>query len=112
MCALTDAAVNGEGMLIDDIAVDAAGYSSDFEKDEGGWIADGFVRVQNALPQTFRLAMIKEGSNTTVEMIELNEDQTVEIPISIGGDVRSLTLAVSGTTRFTREEGSYTFEMK
>ena len=109
---VTDAAVNGEGMLIDDISVDAVNYFSDFESDGGGWVADGFVRVQNALPQTFRLALIKEGSTTTVEMIEVSDDQTAEIPISIGGDVDSITLVVSGTTRFTREVGSYTVEIK
>jgi hypothetical protein len=109
---VTDAAVNGEGMLIDDISVDAINYFTDFESDEGGWVADGFARVQNALPQTFRLALIKQGSTTTVEMIEVNEDQTAEIPISIGGDVENVTLVVSGTTRFTREEAGYTVEIK
>jgi hypothetical protein len=109
---VTDAAVNGEGMLIDDVSVDAINYFTDFESDEGGWVADGFARVQNALPQTFRLALIKQGSTTTVEMIEVNEDQTAEIPISIGGEVDSVTLVVSGTTRFTREEAGYTVEIK
>ena len=109
---ITDLAVNGEGMLIDDVSVDAVNYFSDFESDDGGWVADGFVRVQNALPQTFRLMLIKEGSTTTVEPIEVSEDQTAEIPISIGGDVDSVTLVISGTTRFTREEGSYSVEVK
>ena len=109
---VTDAAVNGEGMLIDDVSVEAIDYFSDFETDDGGWEADGFVRVQNALPQTYRLALIKEGSITTVEMIEVGDDQTAEIPISIGGDVDSITLVVSGTTRFTREVGSYTVEIR
>ena len=99
-------------MLIDDVSVDAIGYFTDFESDDGGWVADGFVRVQNALPQTFRLALIKEGPTTTVEMIEVSEEQTAEIPLSIGGDVDSVTLVVSGTTRFTREVGSYTIEIK
>jgi hypothetical protein len=31
-------------------------YSTDFEADDGGWTAVGFVRVNNVLPQTFRLA--------------------------------------------------------
>jgi hypothetical protein len=109
---VTDAAVNGEGMLIDDVSVEAIDYFSDFETDDGGWTPDGFVRVQNALPQTFRLALVKEGQTTTVEMIAVSEDQTVEIPLSIGGEVDSITLVVSGTTRFTRGEASYTIEIK
>ena len=109
---VTDAAVNGEGMLIDDISVKAVDYFTDFETDDGGWVANGFVRVQNALPQTFQLALIKEGANTIVEKIEVSDDQTAEIPISLGGDVESVTLVVSGTTRFTREPGSYTIEIR
>jgi immune inhibitor A len=109
---VTDAAVNGEGMLIDDVRVEAVDYFSDFEADDGGWDAQGFVRVQNALPQTFRLALVKEGAVTTVEMIPLNPDQTAEIPLSIGGEVQSVTLVVTGTTRFTNEVGSYTVEVR
>jgi len=109
---VTDAAVNGEGMLIDDISVEAIDYFTDFESDDGGWAMNGFAHVQNALPQTFRLALIRHGSNTTVEMIEVSDDQTAEIPISIGGDVDSVTLVVSGTTRFTREVGSYEVEIR
>jgi len=45
-------------------------------------------------------------------MIELDDDQTAEIPISIGGDVDNVTLIVTGTTRFTREVGSYTIEIR
>ncbi|OQX64615.1 MAG: hypothetical protein B5M51_03180 [Anaerolinea sp. 4484_236] len=110
---VTDAAVNGEGMLIDDIRIEAVDYFSDFESDNGGWEADGFVRVQNVLPQTFRLALILKGSSgTTVEMIEVSEDQTAEIPLSLGGDYDEAILVVTGTTRFTRELANYSIEIK
>lgn len=107
---LTDAAVNGEGLLLDDVKVDAAGYSSDFEADEGGWQAEGFVRVQNVLPQTFGLALIKT-SDSSVTMIQLSEDQTAEIPISLKAGEKAY-LVVSGTTRFTRETGTYQIEVR
>ena len=99
-------------MLIDDVNIDAINYFSDFESDEGGWKADGFVRVENALPQTFRLELIKKGTTTTVEPIDLNNDQTADIPISIGNGVDNVTLVVSGTTRFTRAEASYSVQIK
>lgn len=107
---ITDAAVNGEGFMVDDIRVDAAGYSSDFEADEGGWAAEGFVRIQNALPQTFGLALILT-SDSSVTMIPLNPDQTAEIPISLQSG-ETAYLVVSGTTRFTRETASYQIEIK
>ncbi len=107
---ITDAAVNGEGFMVDDIRVDAAGYSSDFEADEGGWTAEGFVRIQNALPQTFGLALVLP-SDSSVTMIPLNPDQTAEIPISLQAG-ETAYLVVSGTTRFTRETASYQIEIK
>ncbi len=108
---VTDAAVNGEGFMLDDVAVPEAGYFTDFESDDGGWSAQGFVRIQNALPQTFRLSLIRLGRGTTVEQIELPADNQVEIPIEIGGDVRRIILVVSGTTRFTRQPALYTMEI-
>lgn len=109
---VTDAAVNGEGLMLDDISIPAIDYFADFESDDGGWQADGFARVQNLLPQTFRLALIYKGQDTRVETIELPADQVIEIPISIGGDVDEFILTVSGTTRFTREVGVYSVEIR
>lgn len=109
---VTDAAVNGEGFLIDDVRVDAVGYSTDFETDDGGWVGNGFVRVENVLPQTFRLALVIEGRDgTSVQMIELTADQIAEIPLSLESGERAI-LVVSGTTRFTRELAAYQVEVR
>lgn len=107
---VTDAAVNGEGFLLDDVRIEAAGYSSDFEADDGGWVAEGFVRVQNVLPQTFGLALVLTG-DSSVTMVPLNEDQTAEISISLQRGEKAY-LVVAGTTRFTRELASYQFEIR
>ncbi len=97
---ITDAAVNGEGFLLDDVRVDAAGYTSDFEADDG-WTAAGFARVQNVLPQTFRLSLIVKGDTTTVTQIPVNADQTAEFPFSLKPGEEAI-LIVTGTTRYTR----------
>lgn len=109
---ITDAAVNGEGLLLDDIRVDAIGYASDFESDLGGWEANGFVRAQNILPQTFRLALIiQSGGETTVQYVDVNADQTVDIPLTLeAGD--TITLIITGTTRFTRATATYSIEIR
>lgn len=107
---LTDAAINGEGFMLDDVQVDAAGYRSDFEADDGGWQAEGFVRVQNVLPQTFGLALILT-SDSSVTMIPLTEDQTAEIPLSLKAGEKAF-LVVTGATRFTRELGAYQLEIR
>lgn len=106
---ITDAAVNGEGLLIDDIAVDAIDYFEDFETGDGGWVAEGFARVTNVLPQTFRLALISFGSDTTVDIIEVPATNVLELPLEFGGEVDEVTLVVMGSTLFTRQPAGYNF---
>ena len=109
---VTDAAVLGEGFLLDDISVDAINYTSDFEMDDGGWVSEGFSRVENIIPQTFRLALIvQSGGKTTVQYIEVSADQIAEFPLSLeSGD--TVTLVITGTTRFTRESANYSIEIR
>jgi immune inhibitor A len=108
---VTDAAINGEGLLLDDVRVDAINYQSDFEADEGGWEAQGFARVDNVLPQTYRLSLILKGETTTVTNIELDLDQTVEIPLSLEPGEEAI-LIVTGTTRFTTIPAAYQIEVR
>lgn len=109
---VTDAALTMKGLLLDDVRVDAIGYTTDFEIDDGGWEAKGFVRVENVLPQTFRLALIIEhNSETTVQYIDVSTDQIADIPLSLeSGD--TATLVITGTTRFTRESANYSIKIR
>jgi hypothetical protein len=108
---VTDAAVHEDGFLLDDVQVDAINYMEDFEAGDGGWEGAGFVRIENELPQTFRLALITRGDTTAVTNIELNADQTAEIPISLGAGEEAI-LIVTGTTRFTRQPAVYQIEIR
>jgi hypothetical protein len=109
---ITDAALNGEGFLLDDVKVDAVNYHTDFETDDGGWQGAGFVRVENVLPQTYRLSLILKGANgTTVTPVTVNADQTAEVPLSLKNGEEA-TLIVTGTTRFTRQPAAYQIEIK
>lgn len=108
---VTDAAVNGEGFLLDDVSVPEIGYTADFELDNGGWEGQGWVRIQNSLPQSFRLALIYEGDQTEVEYIDVPEDGSVKIPVRIGEGVDQVVFVVTGTTRFTRQVAAYSFEL-
>ena len=108
---ITDALVNGEGFLLDDVRVDAINYQSDFEADDGGWAATGFVRVQNVLPQTYRLSLILKGDTTIVTPIALNADNTADIPFSLKNSDEAV-LIVTSTTRFTSIPAAYQIEIK
>jgi hypothetical protein len=104
---ITDAAANGEGLLLDDIRIDAIGYFNDFESDSGGWQAEGFARIENILPQKFKLALISHGSQTSVQYLELDTSNSLEIDLDFDGDTDEYTLVIMGATRFTRQSAGY-----
>jgi immune inhibitor A len=105
---VTDEGVYGDGFLLDDVAVPEIDYFTDFESDDGGWQASGFVRIQNVLPQTFRISLINFNGKTTVEKLMLSESNILDIPISIDDE---LILVISGTTRFTHQKATYQFSI-
>jgi hypothetical protein len=108
---VTDAAVNGEGLMVDDISIPETGYFEDFEQGDGGWLAAGFARIQNVLPQTFRLAIIKHGGGTSVEYVDVPSGNSVAITLDFD-ESDQITLVVMGSTRFTRQTGAYRFSFQ
>ena len=78
---ITDAAVNNEGMLVDDIAIPEIGYFTNFEESADGWEAKGWVRMDNLIPQTYRLALITFGDEIEVDLVPINDESTAEIEL-------------------------------
>ena len=108
---ITDSNVTGEGFLLDDLSIPEIGYQADFENDAAGWQAAGWARVQNVLPQTYKLALISEGDATNIQYLPLASDITANIPFTIDNTVDSVILVVSGTTRFTHQLAPYRFSV-
>jgi hypothetical protein len=109
---ITDAAVNGEGLMLDDIRIPEIGYFEDFEQGEGGWDNAGFVRIHNEIPQTYRVTLIQTSSKgTTVTPLELDDQQQLSVPLNIEPGFNA-TIVVSGTTRFTRQSARYTLQVE
>ena len=105
---ITDAAVNGEGFLVDDISVPAIGYFTDFESDDGGWESNGFIRTQNELPQTFRISLFDDSNDPVIQKFTLAAGDTISIDIDFD-EMDTVYLMVSGTTRYTRQLALYQY---
>jgi len=108
---VTDSNVTGAGFLLDDLSIPEIGYFDDFENDDAAWHADGWARIQNVLPQTYKLALISAGDVTNIQSISLASDITADIPFTIDNSVDNVVLVVSGTTRFTRQSAPYRFSV-
>jgi immune inhibitor A len=108
---ITDAGVNGNGFMLDDVSIPEVGYNSDFEFDDGGWSHSGFVRIQNSLPQTFLVTLILRGSRTQVEELILDSTQSLTRQIIPPDGTSDITLIVSGVTPSTFLEASYGFRL-
>jgi hypothetical protein len=109
---VTDAAVHGEGMVIDDVSIPEVGYFTDFEEGEDGWQGDGWLRMDNVLPQTYHLSLITSGDETSVFQISLEDDLSAEYTLNIGDQIDHVVLVVSGTSRFSRQKAAYRIQIR
>ncbi len=107
---ITDQALNEPGFIVDDIAIPEIGYAHDAESSDDGWVAAGFVRIANQLPQYFIVQVIETGGAPAVRRLELDAQQRGSLTITgLGGNKKAI-LVVSGRTPFTTEMASYTYE--
>ena len=108
---ITDAAVNGDGLLLDDLSIEAVDYQTDFESGDGGWDAAGFVRLYNQLPQTYRLVLIETGRETRIRELTLDENHSVQFEFSIEDEYSEAILIVIATARHTWQPAYYQFRL-
>jgi hypothetical protein len=108
---ITDDAVNRPGLVLDDISIPQIDYSSDFELDEGGWEAAGFIRHANVLSQRWLVQLVTFGPETTVQRLELSEDQTGAWTVPLDRDTDRAIVAISALAPVTTEWGSYSYEI-
>jgi hypothetical protein len=104
---ITDAAVNGEGFLIDDISIEAIDYVEDFEGSAPGWIAEGFVQIENELPQRMGIILLQEGGDgmSFRNIQQMPSDAAFSISAGEPGGLN--VLALSGLTQHTRMLAGY-----
>ncbi len=106
---VTDGAVNNNGFAIDDISLPEIGYTSDFEVDDGGWSAEGFVRINNVLLQPYLVQIVEVGDTTTVRKLSLDEAQQGSTIIrELGSQLKRAVVVVSGVSPYTTQKAPYT----
>ena len=105
---VTDDAVSRVGLMLDDIAIPQIGYFDDVEAGVGGWVAQGFARIDNVLPQRYLVQAIEIGDVPQVQRMSLDQANRGRLVIQdLGGTIDKVVFVVSGITPFTTEPAAY-----
>ncbi len=109
---VTDDAVNRPGWTIDDISIPEIGFYDDVEAGPGEWQAEGFVRMDNVLPQRFLVQVLELGDTVEVKTMTLNETNRGALTIEgLGTRLDQAVLIISGLTPVTSESASYEYRL-
>jgi immune inhibitor A len=108
---ITDDALNSPGWAIDDIAIPELDYQDDVEGGDGGWLAEGFIRTNNFVPQGYLVQLISFGSETTVQRLPLGEDQSARWSLALA-DADHGVLLVSALAPVTTEPANYYYRLE
>jgi hypothetical protein len=107
---VTDDATLGNGFLLDDIAIPEIGYAEDFEDSDGGWLPEGWVRVENRLRQPYVLQVISQYADGSVEverLLSADEPPQGTWEVELGGEVREIVITLSGMAPLTTEAATF-----
>ena len=108
---ITDDAINQPGWAIDDIAIPELDYYDDVESGDGGWQAEGYVRTNNFVPQGYLVQLITFGAETTVQHLNLRDDQSARWRLPLASADHAVLL-VSGLAPVTTEKTDYAYRLE
>ncbi|NWG21846.1 MAG: immune inhibitor A [Chloroflexi bacterium] len=106
---VSDAALNGPGLLLDDIRIPETGFADDAEAGDAGWQSQGFVRTTGIVPQRWILRLIRfTDGDTDVTAPDIDAQGRAEVRLAEG---ERAMLLVSAVTPFTTEPAQYRIEL-
>ena len=111
---ITDAAVNQSGFAVDDVEIVIDGtvaFSDDMETGGGDWIAEGFVRHANVLPQEWIVQLVTFGPGPKVERLIMLDATSGEWVIDLGGQQDEAVIVISALAPVTTEAATYTYTL-
>lgn len=107
---ITDAAVNQAGFALDDVEVIVDGqtlFFDDLETHTGEWIAEGFVRHANILPQTWIVQVVIDGDEPQVERLLMQNGTSGTWTIPLSSQQNEAIITISALAPVTTEVATY-----
>jgi hypothetical protein len=112
---ITDLAVNGGGLALDDIRIEADGEAlvlEDAEDENPSWNAQGFVRHANILPQDWIVQLIWNDDTPEVERLLFLDKTRGEWNLPFDNNHDEAYIAISALAPATTEIASYEYSLK
>lgn len=107
---ITDDATTQPGLVIDDVSIPEIRYSTDFETNDLSWESEGWVRINNVLPQQVWVQFAAYQGDEITNQRRLAQGENVW-KFDVNG-VDSALLAISPFAPVTVESAPYTLEIK
>lgn len=107
---ITDDAVNQPGIAIDDLSIPEIGYSSDFENGTDGWEAEGWVLIDNRLPQQAWVQVVQMSGGNFVGMERFLAPTDDTWTVTLDSRTDNMMVAVSPFAPVTTVATPYTIE--
>jgi len=107
---VTDDAVNGPGLLLDNISIPELGYTEGGEAGEGGWEAAGWALTDNKLAQKWLVQLVEVGRDgVRVQRMPVGADGRGQITTDDLSNLSDAMLIVSGLAPVTTERAKYEY---
>ncbi len=108
---VTDDALHGTGLCLDDITLAGAGFFDNAESDLGAWDSEGFIRTTYQAPQEYLLRLVQvnaDGARVTSVPIGLEATGAFSLP-GLGAD--TAVLIVAAMSNATMQPASFQLQV-
>jgi hypothetical protein len=103
--------VNHYGFAVDDLSIPEIGWNDDAEAGNKDWVAGGFIRAHNRIPQVWSVRTVEQrddGAFTVHDLAIANGTGKIEFNLD---DLKRLVVFVIGETRYTTIPANYKVEV-
>ncbi len=108
---ISDDAVTRHGMAIDDVRIPELGYADDFESGAEGWLAEGWIRTDNRLPQDGWLQAVQKRNGEIVSITRFRLG-ALEYLLPLASGVDQVLVALSPFAPVTTVPMPYTLTVE
>ncbi|MCW5850245.1 MAG: immune inhibitor A [Anaerolineae bacterium] len=111
---ITDDAVSHNNLALDNVRIPELNYQEGFERGDGGWKSEGWVRTNTLLPQRYLLQLIEvRQDGPRVRQIPVGPDGKARVEVAgLGRDYSEAVLVVSGAASVTTQKSKYSVRVE